>query len=144
MVLVTKPYRSIFHYKEYEDYIIVFEPLVNKTNSINWAVTKIMEIQLERPIRLTKCIREGAVLLIEKESGIIDLYCLIYTSMRYGRTGICMGDLSKLKVLKKAIGLTYVLIPEEKKELLGDKIKIKIIKRSVTTSKKYLFFEILD
>lgn len=144
MVLVTKPYRSIFHYKEYEDYIIVFEPLTNKTNTINWAVTKIMEIQLGRPIRMSKNIREGAVLLLEKESGAIDLYCLIYSNIRYGRTGICMGDLSKLKILKKAIGLTHVLIPEEKKELLGDKIKIRIIKRSITTSKKYLFFEILD
>lgn len=102
-----------------------------------------MELLLGRRVRFDKIRREGVALLINKETGVIEAYCIIYSSIRYGRTGICMGDLSKLTIFRDHLTLKYVLIPEEKKKLLGDKIRIKILRRSITTSKKYLFFEIL-
>ena len=143
MVLVVKPRRRIYSYKELENHYIVFEPYIYGVNPINWAISKIMELLLGRKILFSKMRREGVALLVNKESGTIETYCIVYSSIKYGRTGICMGDLSKLTILRDNLSLKYVLIPEEKKKLLGEKIKIRILKRSVTTSKKYLFFEIL-
>lgn len=117
-------------------YLLLYEFYKQGAGSINRFCTRIIEEFYGYRLRMFRAVRHGAAVVINLETGVVELSCTVY--IRNVLSAMCVGNLELVDLLAKHLGVRAIIVS---RELAG---KWKKLREFATDKRTYFLLISID